>query len=95
MTEEMKKLKEAQETMCIFTGVLYETILKIQEDFKRSGIEANITTGGLQVYAAHHNKIVKKICLKYDTTPQPGVSRYEENVALNVKKTRFPTIENP
>ncbi len=92
MDDNFKMLKDAQDTMCIITGKPYDTILKIQKDFKESGIEASITTGGLQVYANHKTKAVKRICLKHKTIPEPGVSRYVENTILNHKKTPFPKL---
>ena len=75
-------LIEANKTMCIVTGLSYDNAIKLQTELNETGIGANITTGGLQIYTSAKQPTVVKICKKHKTIPEPGVSRFVESAML-------------
>lgn len=83
-------LQDANEKMCIVIGVKYEKVMKLREDLKAEGISANITTGGLQIHTNVKNKVVLRLCKKYDTIPEAGVSRFVEAAYLGTMKCQQP-----
>ena len=78
----VRKLNKANDTICIVSGVTYDRVMELRKELIADGIDANITTGGLQIYANAQNAKVVKLCKKYKTLPEPGVSRFVEQAML-------------
>lgn len=85
--DKIKQLQKARDTMCIVYGILYKQMLKLQTEIRKTGVEANITTGGLQIYANYQDARVVRVCKKYKTVAEPGVSRYVEKAVLGITKS--------
>ena len=78
----IRKLNEANDTICLVSGIPYDEVMKLKGELMLESIEANITTGGLQIYANAQNSKVIGLCKKYKTLPEPGVSRFVESAML-------------
>lgn len=84
--ERYKQLQRARDTMCLVYGIPYDEIIKLRDEINACGISAGITTGGLQIYANFQDTRVIRLCKKYKTRAEPGVSRLEEKAVLGITK---------
>lgn len=84
--EKYKQLQRARDTMCLVYGIPYKKVLKLQTELEVNGMTAYITTGGLQILANYQDARVVRICKKYNTVADPGVSRFAEKAVLGITK---------
>lgn len=86
LEENVEHLAATRDYLCLVYGIKYEEILKLQTELEASGISANITVGGLQVRSNYKHPTVIRICKKYKTVAEPGVSRFVEKAMLGITK---------
>lgn len=84
IAENYESLKRSQEFECIVYGIQYKYILKIKKELKEAGIDSGETTGALQIYANYHHPAVLRICKKYKTVAEQGVSRHVEKAMIGI-----------
>jgi hypothetical protein len=80
--DKIKMLNKSRDTMCLVSGIPYEKVIKLRDELKDNCIDANITTGGLQIYANYQDDRVIHLCKKYKTVAEAGVSRFVESAIL-------------
>lgn len=76
-------------------GINYEAALSLIKKLKDSGIDANITQGGIAIVAENLNEIntMKKICEKYGTVAKEGATPLEEDIIMGAHKGHLTSLE--
>lgn len=70
-------------------GINYESACDLIDELNASGMESNITQGGIAIVTmgALEVDIMNKICKKYHTEAKLGVTPFEEDIMI--KKDRI------
>ena len=84
--DKIRDLQRARDTVCLVYGIPYDEIMKLEDEIKKAGISAGITVGGLQIYANYQDSRVVRICKKFKTVAEPGVSRFVEKAIFGITK---------
>ena len=67
------------------SGFTYSDACRCMDVLNASGIETNITVGGLAVYLESHQYLIaKEICKKYGGGLKPGATGHQEDIAAQV-----------
>ena len=69
-------------------GINYEAALSLIEKLNNSGIQANITQGGITIAPASMFEVnmMSEICKKYGTKASKGATPMEENMMLRARR---------
>ena len=69
------------------SGFTYSDACRCMDVLNASGIETNITVGGLAIYLESHQYLIaKEICKKYGGYLEPGATGHQEDIASRVGK---------